>query len=55
METDCTALILQVFVIGGNPGVQGKGFEEIVSKARQARPELDIAWQASDPGPSSST
>lgn len=45
--------MLQVFIIGGNPGVQGKGFEEFVSKARQARPELDIAWQASDPGQSS--
>lgn len=42
--------MLQVLIIGGNPAVHADSFEEYVSRARTARPTLDIAWQASDPG-----
>ena len=42
--------VLQVLIIGGNPAVHADSFEEYVSRARTARPTLDIAWQASDPG-----
>ena len=42
--------VLQVLIIGGNPAVHTDSFEECVSRTRTARPNLDIAWQASDPG-----
>lgn len=43
-------LAMQVLILGGNPAGQANAFEEHVAKARAARPSLDIAWQASDPG-----
>ena len=43
-------LLMQVLVLGGNPAADSDAFEEYVAKARAARPDLDIAWQASDPG-----
>lgn len=41
---------LKVLIIGGNPAAQTDSFSELVGKARAARPTLDIAWQATDPG-----
>ncbi|DBA95992.1 hypothetical protein WJX77_007182 [Trebouxia sp. C0004] len=41
---------LKVLIIGGNPAAQTDSFSELVAKARAARPTLDIAWQATDPG-----
>ncbi|KAL0023690.1 hypothetical protein WJX79_002056 [Trebouxia sp. C0005] len=41
---------LKVLIIGGNPAAQTDSFSELVDKARAARPTLDIAWQATDPG-----
>lgn len=43
---------MQVLIIGGNPGTQADGFENQVAKAREVRKDLDIAWQATDPGQS---
>lgn len=47
--------MLQVLIIGGNPATQSEGFEAHVAKAREARVDVDIAWQATDPGQSSNT
>lgn len=47
-------MLTQVLVLGGNPAADSDGFEEHVAKARAARPDLDIAWQASDSGQTSS-
>ncbi|DBA99337.1 TPA: RNA-DNA hybrid ribonuclease [Trebouxia sp. C0006] len=41
---------LKVLIIGGNPAAQTDSFSELVAKTRAARPSLDIAWQATDPG-----
>ncbi len=41
---------LQVLIIGGNPAVHSNSFEDHIARARAARPGLDIAWQATDPG-----
>lgn len=43
-------MVLQVLGLGGNPAADDAAFEQHVAKARAARPDLDIAWQASDPG-----
>ena len=47
--------MLQVLIIGGNPATQSEGFEAHVARAREARVDVDIAWQATDPGQSSNT
>ena len=47
-------MLMQVLVLGGNPAAHSDAFEEHVAKARAARPDLDIAWQTSDPGQTSS-
>lgn len=43
-------MVLQVLGVGGNPAADDAAFEQYVAEARTARPDLDIAWQASDPG-----
>ncbi|KAL3153796.1 RNA-DNA hybrid ribonuclease [Trebouxia sp. C0010 RCD-2024] len=45
---------LKVLILGGNPAGHSTAFEEHVAKARAARPSLDIAWQANDPGQTAS-
>ena len=36
--------------MGGNPAADDAAFEKRVTEARASRTNLDIAWQASDPG-----
>jgi hypothetical protein len=41
---------LETLVVGGNPGVQGDGWEAALGRLREARPGLDVAWRAADAG-----
>ncbi|KAK9809979.1 hypothetical protein WJX72_002913 [[Myrmecia] bisecta] len=41
---------LMVLLLGANPAVEDDSFESRVQALRAARPGLDVAWKASDPG-----